>query len=875
MRKVVKYFIRGIFVIGLVVLTTLAVYVISWAVQLQNAERYVPEKTLLKLRIPSLGKLATEWLNLEAADIVFAYQNLGELRALVRDLRSAELATNPLLRHIAEVPFDFALTRQGFLLGFDLGWRSLLIQPINWLGGFVPIENLSAVQSGGALYFRFSAGDSHFFLALRTNIVLISDSEKLLMDVLKAGNQTPSSSTARSRASTMFRQSSSGLRLLADTPALIQLVTQQNPDVSRILKNFDLPEESLLTFDLTNQNLKVHLATALQGTVPQARAVIEYPIENSGQFSRVPGTATTWSLVNVAGLQELVDLLLVQEPSLAQDFQRAREATNLLLGISLEDLLFKWTTGELGLFLLPGSDDPVILVKVKNQTDFERAMSALEGSLFLSQSSRFLVDQIPLNQLRLPPVFEILLRLFKVELELPYYTVHEGYFYLSQDSGNIVRSINAILEGNTLEKNPGLADLVQETDRKSRLLLYYNIRHGIPFFMRDQSLLSRVLRLYQKGIASITLQDRNLDITIRSHRDRDNATVLLPGFPRPLQGQLSSRLHVLSPDGARRFFAYVADENRIVLDGILEESVRTLPLPQAKYFLPLTTNRTTSRLYGFQRNAQVSAWTLDGGAIDGFPVALEEGPQTEPVMLGNDVLIVTERSHRAVLLSSRGNVASWAVQFEDPVSYPPAVRDGRVAIYPRRFDGDIYLFDSQGKEMPGSPLATEGLGVASPVWVRYQGQNHLYFLTTEGRIFAWGPGAESRGQIAWFSGAYQAPPLVLKGRGNDEVLAILSREGILTLVSAEGGLIRESRLEVSGEAKLAQGDLDGDGLNEIVVYGFGNRIWVLDQNLRHLAPQGLQGYSEPAYFDLNGDRRLDLITVGLDQQIYAWAFPRP
>lgn len=245
------------------------------------------------------------------------------------------------------------------------------------------------------------------------------------------------------------------------------------------------------------------------------------------------------------------------------------------------------------------------------------------------------------------------------------------------------------------------------------------------------------------------------------------------------------------------------------------------------------------------------------------------------VFLGNDILMVTERSHRGLLLSPRGTITAWAGPFEDPVNGEPAIRDGRVAIYPKRFDGDIYILDSQGKEIPGSPIVTEGLGVAGPVWVRYQGQNHLYFLTTEGRLYAWGPGLESRGQIAWFSGAYQAQPLVLRGRGNDEVLALISKDGILSLVSPDGNLIREARLEVSGEAKLGQADLDGDGLNEIVVYGFGNRIWVLDQNLRFLAPQGIQGYSEPAYFDLNGDRRLDLITVGLNQQIYAWAFPRP
>lgn len=874
MRKILKSTVRIFLGIIIVIVVALGIYVITWAIQLKSPDRYLPEKPILRVHIPSLGKLATEWLNLEAADLVFSLQNLGELRVLVRDLRNPELTNNPLLRHITEIPFDFTMTQEGVLLGFDLGWRSLLLQPINWLAGILPVENLSAIQSAGNLYFRYQINGSNFYVALQTNIVLMSDHEKTLLDVLRSAASAVSVTAAESRAKAIFRQSASSLNVLADTPVLIRLLSRQNPDVEKLMKNFDLPEESLLSFDLTNEELRFRLATTLRGKVPQAQTVIDYPIQDGGQFSRVPGTVTTWTSINVAGLQELVDVLLAQEPTLAKDFQSAQEATKLFLGISLEDLLFKWTTGEIGLFLLPGSDEPVIVIEVKDQRAYEFAMNALQNSLFLTQSDRFLVDQIPLNQLRLPPILDFLLRLFKVELALPYYTLYDGYLYLSPDPGNIVRSINAILEGNTIDKNQELAGLIQDIDRRSRLLIYFNTRKGVPFLMRDQGILSRVLRLYQKGIASITIHGQDLDVTIHSRRDSGQSVMLLPGFPRQVQGRPTSRLYMVNWEGNRRYFAYAADENRVVLDGVFEESIRSFELPQVRYLVPLTVNRATSRLYGIQRNGEVSAWGSNGELAEGFPLTLPQALQTEPVLLGNDLLFVSNAGQIG-LLSTQGKLTTWETRFEDPVSYPPAVREGRVAVYPKIFNGELFVFDAQGRQLEGSPLSTEGLGIASPVWLRYRGQNNLYFATTDGRIFAWGPRLENRGQVAWISGAYQAPPIVLQDRAGEDVMVLLSIQGILSLIAADGSLIRETRIETSADARLAQADLDGDGLEEIVVWGFANKLWVLDQNLRLLAPEGLTGYSEPSYFDLNGDRRLDLITIGLDQQIYAWSFTRP
>lgn len=876
MTKFLRFFIRFFIITFIVLIALIAIYIAFWFAQLKKLDHYLPEKPTIQLNIPNLGVLATEWLNLEAADIVFATQSMGEIRQLVRDLRSTNITKNPLLQHLSSVPLVFAMTEQDFVLSFDLGWRSLLLQPINWFSGMISLPDLSLIQTQGFQYFRYQTGDTNLFVALRHNIVLITDRERRLQELLAKEQGDPVIPASESRAAIIFRQSSDSLKILVNTPALLRNLTQQNPDLATLLKNFSLTQESVLSFKLTNQNLNFRLATSVQGTSEPSQRVIQHRPTPTQQFGLIPSNVTTWTLLNVASLDDLLNLLLAQEPSLKETIQTARDTTKSLLGISMEELLFNWTTGEFGAYLLPQSDEPIILVKIANRSAFQAALGALEKSLFFSPSTQFVVDQIPINQLKLPSYLEFILQLFNISMQLPYYTIQENYLLLSNDSGNLVRSVNAVLEGKTIEKSPEVLPLMQDIDRNARLLLFYNAQVEPPFFMRDQSILSRVLRLYQQGIVSVSLNGEDLDVVIHASRLENQTLQLLPGYPRPLQGRLTSRLYVVTPIGTNQpFLAYVADANRLILDGLFSESLRSLDFPNAKYLVVENSALGTVRLWGFSRDGKVYAWNPNGTPLSGFPVDLQEGCLFEPVLLNEKLFVITDRRNKVLLISSSGTTESWQTALEDLVSHPPAMRDQRLAIYSSTFNGEILVFDARGNSLQNSPVTTEGLGVGSPLWMLRQGQLWLYLLTKDGQLQAWNNRLESAGVIARLNQGFHIPPLVLKSRGSTESLAILSDQGILSLISPEGEILREVQLNIStADARLSAFDLDVDGNTEILISGFGSQILVIDQQLRPFTTENILGYSEPSFYDINGDRKPDLITAGLDQNIYAWSFSK-
>jgi hypothetical protein len=89
-------------------------------------------------------------------------------------------------------------------------------------------------------------------------------------------------------------------------------------------------------------------------------------------------------------------------------------------------------------------------------------------------------------------------------------------------------------------------------------------------------------------------------------------------------------------------------------------------------------------------------------------------------------------------------------------------------------------------------------------------------------------------------------------------------------------VVRQARVpDLDGKsARILLGDLDQDGLEEILLYGSGAFIAGYDAYFRPLPGFPLKGVSRPQLVDLDRDGRTDLLTAGLDGKIYAYTMGR-
>jgi hypothetical protein len=150
------------------------------------------------------------------------------------------------------------------------------------------------------------------------------------------------------------------------------------------------------------------------------------------------------------------------------------------------------------------------------------------------------------------------------------------------------------------------------------------------------------------------------------------------------------------------------------------------------------------------------------------------------------------------------------------------------------------------------------------------------FLTQAGSLHAWDLSGKPVPPFPiTLPGVFYATPGTMSVDGRP-VLVILAQDGVLRQVGLDGTVLRQTSVpDLDGkDARILIADLDGDGREEILLYGSGAFIAGYDAAFRPLPGFPVKGVSRPQLVDLDRDGRLDLLTAGLDGKIYAYATGR-
>jgi hypothetical protein len=215
-------------------------------------------------------------------------------------------------------------------------------------------------------------------------------------------------------------------------------------------------------------------------------------------------------------------------------------------------------------------------------------------------------------------------------------------------------------------------------------------------------------------------------------------------------------------------------------------------------------------------------------------------------------------------------------RLDAPLFSPPDFVAGRIAFYPRSFDARVHLSDRTGMEAEGWPVRASGISFCSPRIVAV-GQSYLVtFLTQAGTLHAWDlAGRETAPFPLTLPGVYYATPQPIRVEGRPALVA-LAQDGGLSMIGMEGTVLRRANVaDLDGKsARIFTADIDGDGKDEILLYGSGAFIEGFDASLRPLPGFPVKGVSRPQLVDIDRDGRLDLVTAGIDGKVYAYTMTR-
>ena len=872
--------ILGKTLLGIVAAIALGVaaLVVTWLVRREDPTSFLPDTYVAYLQVPSIRRVYDQWLNLEAADVVLARPDLAPYHRAVADIRGLALTRSPVLRSLLDVRADVLLLNDHTLLAVvDLGWRGIFSPLARVVAPMLSIRGFSFLNDSGVPMYRYQTGDTTIHAALSGNVAVVSLDPGVVKEALarRAAHTGLSARASRELLDRIRLRSGSALRVLVDTHALSTDLLSSSPIGSRVLDAIDIPGQTMVDIEASDTKLKLGAGLPVTISMPELQKTAAARPSPIGVLRYVPSSAYVLTVSNVARLGDLYRLAAAFEGKDVQDiYAKADAGARSVVGAGIDQLLFSWIGAEMGVFQLPESGEPVFFARITDQGACARAVSTLTGSVVAGKDPSLVLDGTRIDRLSIPWYVGLVLDTIGVTVPEPYFITRGDYFFLSLDAQNLAAVVKAADTGANLAQAGLFTSLMQGTPADATFLVWYDIGRVEPFFLKGTGLLSDVLHLYPGVLAAVRLTPTELKVSLAAARVGGGGVKLLPGFPLSPEGGVSGDVLAFRFAGSgAASLAWVNNRSTLVL---ADQGGAKTAEAELETDSVLVAERDAS-------GSVSSLWAVSpGGTVwrfgprletrPPFPVATGIASPMPPTMLGGSLALFSKTDSAIVLIGPDGSRTTLQQRLDAPLFAPPDFLAGRVAFYPRSFDARVHLTDPAGIEAEGWPVRASGISFCSPRILAVGQSYRVTFLTQAGILHAWDlSGAEVPPFPLALPGVYYATPqpTVVDGR---PVLVTLAQDGALGMVGMDGTILRLATVpELDGKsARILAADINGDGKDEILLYGSGAFIEGYDASFRLLPGFPVKGVSRPQLVDIDRDGRPDFVTAGIDGKIYAY-----
>lgn len=867
----------------IVILLILLIIAVALCVQYfltqRHPESYISPRFQVYAQVPSLKTVYREWINLEAADIVLSSPNFQAIRKMLIDFRAQSLSRNILFQGLLDVRADIIIGENYQTLAiFDLGWRSLFTRLMPIVGPNLNLNNITIIRKKGQVLFQAQvATNSVLYFSFKDNLLLLSPSQAVLDraferadngdNLFKKGDQELLRKMANSRSST--------LKFLVDTDMLLRENIGRLDNGAALLNNLTFPRQSLFAVKIDNQTINLELSAAIDSPKDGISKILKHSPQEMGALSFLPDDTALISSINLGNFKDLYHLTLdFSGEKVEQIYKKAEEASMLLLGMGLDELVFDWIGSEVGVVQTASAHEPLFYCKIKSRDLFHKSMDKISASVLLDGDSSIVLDSVRLNRIKLPDFLNGVLESFQLHVPSPYYIELGNYLFLSLDAENLARLVSTYKAGKTLPKLEAYKKISGANTLRASLLLYYQLDQYTPFFLTSNSILSEILSLYGRGFMTLSPDNGLWTVKLSAHKLEKTTIKNFPGFPLKASGNITSPvIPMVFPGSSVPWLVYTQNSKDLIIQDLSATEKYIAAMEDDSTLLePLSDDEKT--IMGYSSGGSFYRFDKKGQQIPPFPLTTTCRASFTPVPLNDKYAVYSRDEKKVLLIDKSGSVDTFPFEPPSTLVSPPAYRNGRWAFYPKSFDNQIILTDPSGQVITGWPVSTDGICYGSPLFARKGELTGVFIQTQSGKLFGWDLfGKPISGFPLELQGVFYQQPTVYPISAMDEdALLTLAEDGSLRLIGLDGKVMLERKLgDCNGkEAKILLADLNKDGRKEIVIYQNKNSIMALDQHLSDLPGFPVKGNTSPQFTDLNRDGKLEMITAGVDNTIYAY-----
>lgn len=518
-KKKAGKIIRAIVAVILICILAFFVWVaVAWFQKVPSRSVIPPDYSIF-LHSDSAYQTFDPLLDLKAMEVFLSLPELRGTGELVRQLKDSKLRESSLFKKLTSRKTDLAFYSEddglfNFLAVMDMGpyaflsrMSPLFINRLKENG----IKDIEYVEDDSFLpYYQIKNGESCIYFKPYKNLIIASSSMKLFTRALL---NSPFSDAYTEEEKLAFPSEDFSVRLIAKPRILFRSLTSSNVFTREIdaLLASSLPASLSISLDDSSVRVSMSLPLDLSGKESPLLSLLAQDSSLPSFAADVKSTVTSSTLLNIAELSDLKDAvfpLFTDTIKLDELWSSTQYMSRILLGITLDDILFSWTGKEvavLGVRDYPGS---VFAVEVSDEEEREKVFKKLSSSLFVRKDSSMVVDGVRLDQLTLPPLVSKLLSSIKVSLPAPFYYIQDGFIYFSQSPEALARLYNSGDAGR----------MPDNYEDPSSISVSYNLESKTPFFLEGDTAFVKALSYYKKGHCDIAVDGDSIKISLNAKK---------------------------------------------------------------------------------------------------------------------------------------------------------------------------------------------------------------------------------------------------------------------------------------------------------------------------------------------------------------------
>lgn len=855
--------------IAAVLLITIAILLLSLVIihliRRESVDDYLPAGAQAYLEIESFRDFYEDVIDLKALEIVLSQEEWSQFFQTVLDFKNNKYSESFLFQQLLNL-------RTNIVLHEDFS-PSLIIDPRikGMFTRFIPLfinkihdDALAVTISASGentLYTLTYNDESEYHIFFKKNLIFISLKRENLLSLIEAGESGEGKLTHRGLEK-MDRVSvkNSILDMYLKTDSLLRGFSESESAMGKILTLADFPSYASVSLALSNQQVDIKASADIIARTGLFKDFLAHQASPLGVIRTLPDTTNIYSAVNFKSFNDLYQILLtMQDEFVLEDYDNLLK---FLSGMTSREILFSWTGSEAGFFSIETSPEPVVYIKINDGEKLSEVLTSIDKSIALNVSDSLVINDVRINQFEYTPLLKAGMSLAQKSSILPFYIRFKDYLFLSMNPETLSQLVRKEQKGELLLKEKTYKSITARIPKNANFFFFYDLNSTMPRFIAENELLSQLLQEYEKGVISLFYRENKVTFNLSAESSGSQRTTLFPGYPKDARGISSPVIAADITGGDSIELIYLNEKNQLLINDLTNTPLAEYSFDYEGFLslmpdMDLLYNDTEGGLFKINGEGEiVTPYPQFSEATDSFP----------PVYTDKGMILYSSLSKEIQHYSS-GGILLHEIEVDKNVFSSPLLVGDKLFYYPKSLLGTVFGKTLTGEDLPGWPRNAMGISFSTPFLFK----ENIGFLTQKGDLNLWDEeGNRADGFPLKLTGVYYSTPVSFSGEKPS--IAVISRDGLVSLVGETGDLLTSCYLEnMSGkDVKLTVYTPENGGEQILFAYGGSNYLTALNSKLQILPGFPLRGFRKPSFADINKDGSTELISAGYDNKIYIY-----